>query len=61
MRRLLALSAFAMLVPALSACPDREEIIDRVGGAPGRVIEKVRDATERAAEDAEDRLEQIEE
>jgi len=56
MRRLPVLLVLAVL---LAGCPDREKTVEEIGGEPGRILEKMRDATERAHEEARERLEQL--
>lgn len=38
-----------------SGCPEREKVIDDIGGAPGRTMEKMRDSVQRAQDDAAER------
>jgi len=40
--RLIPFSLSIVLVAALAGCPDREELVDQVGGAPGRQMQDVR-------------------
>ena len=58
MHRLPVLLALAAL---FAGCPDREEATDTIGGQPGRIMEKVKGAAERAQEDVQDRLDKMEE
>ena len=56
MRRLIVLLPVAAL---LVACPDREEVTEEIGGQPGRIMEKMKGAAERAGEQAQERLDDL--
>ncbi|WP_373047466.1 hypothetical protein [Vulgatibacter sp.] len=58
MHRLLVLLPLAAL---LAGCPERQEVVDEVGGQPGRIMEKMKGATERAMEQEQERLDQMDE
>ncbi|HWV39630.1 MAG TPA: hypothetical protein VN033_14270 [Vulgatibacter sp.] len=56
MRRSLALPLLAVLLLSLaSGCPEREKVVDEVGGAPGRIMDQVKKAAERAQDQAAER------
>lgn len=57
MRRPIALPLLAalLLLPLASGCPAREKAVDEIGGAPGRMMQKAKDAAERAQEQAAER------
>lgn len=58
MRRSIALPLFAtLLLSFASGCPAREKAIDEIGGAPGRMMEKMKNAAERAQDQAAEREE----
>lgn len=47
----------ALLLSFASGCPAREKVVDEIGGAPGRMMEKARKAAERAQDQAAEREE----
>ncbi|AKU93240.1 hypothetical protein [Vulgatibacter incomptus] len=56
-RTLVFLAALASFV--LSGCPDRNETTEKIGGAPGRMMQKAKEAAERAGDKAVERFEQL--
>lgn len=56
MRRSIALPLLAaLLLPFASGCPAREKAIDEIGGAPGRMMDRAKQAAERAQKQAAER------
>lgn len=53
----LALAALTLALVA-TGCPDREKVTDQIGGAPGRTMERARDAAKRAQDQASEREKQ---
>lgn len=56
MRRLLVLPLLAFL---LAACPDRQEATEELGGRPGKLMQQMKGATERALDQEKARLDQL--
>jgi len=56
MRRLLVLPLLALL---LAACPDRREAAEELGSKPGELMRQMKGATERARDQAQERLDQL--
>jgi hypothetical protein len=56
MRRLAVLPLLAF---ALAACPDRQEAAEELGSQPGKLMQQMKGATERARDEASSRREQL--